>query len=94
MVGAPTPTAPLGTGSAGVWCDVVGGIIPPGAVEGGRDVDGPLYVGRAKHVGDSFIPGKVNPSHGVCYIPWGGEEIGKSEYQVRYFKNKLIKKSN
>lgn len=84
MVGAPAPTAPSAPasgGSAGFWCSSTAGMIPDGAVEGGRDVDGPLYVGRAKHEG-ALIPGKVNPQHGVCYIPWGGEEHGKSEYEV------------
>lgn len=25
---------------------------------------------------------QVIPSHGVCYIPWGGAEHGKDEYEV------------
>ena len=40
-----------------------------------------VYVGRASHEG-ALIPGKVVPSHGVCYVPWGGQEHGKTEYQV------------
>ena len=66
-------------------------MIPSGAVEGGRDVDGPLYVGRAQHEG-ALIPGKVNPQHAVCYIPWGGVEHGKSEYEVKYINFKQILK--
>ncbi|KMQ95579.1 c3 and pzp-like alpha-2-macroglobulin domain-containing protein 8 protein [Lasius niger] len=79
-----TPSAPLevrglDAGSA-CWCDASGGMVPPDAVEGGND-DGPLFVGRAHHEG-ALIPGKVKPSHSVCYIAWGGEEHGKSDYQV------------
>ncbi len=62
------------------WCDAASGALPPGAVVGGED-DEPLYVGRANHEG-ALIPGKVKPSHGVCYIAWGGEEHAKPEYQV------------
>ena len=25
---------------------------------------------------------QINPDHGVCYIPYGGEEIAKENYQV------------
>lgn len=79
-----TPTAPedvrgLDAGSV-CWCDASGGMIPPDAVEGGNDGE-PLFVGRAHHEG-ALIPGKVKPSHSVCYIAWGGSEHGKSDYQV------------
>ncbi|XP_029165549.1 uncharacterized protein LOC114936495 isoform X3 [Nylanderia fulva] len=79
-----TPSAPvevrgLDAGSA-CWCDASGGMVPPDAVEGGND-DGPLFVGRAHHEG-ALIPGKVKPSHSVCYVAWGGEEHGKTDYQV------------
>ena len=40
-----------------------------------------MYIGRSNHGGD-IIPGKVVPSHGVCYVPYGGEEHGKRDYQV------------
>ncbi|CAF4789226.1 unnamed protein product [Pieris macdunnoughi] len=40
-----------------------------------------LYVGRAKHLGH-IIPGKVQPSHKVCYIPYDGREIAKMEYEI------------
>ncbi|XP_029665075.1 uncharacterized protein LOC115236632 isoform X2 [Formica exsecta] len=78
------PSAPLevrGLDAGSVcWCDASGGMVPPDAVEGGND-DGPLFVGRAHHEG-ALIPGKVKPSHSVCYIAWGGEEHGKTDYQV------------
>lgn len=62
------------------WCDASGGMVPPGAVEGGNDGE-TLFVGRAHHEG-ALIPGKVKPGHSVCYIPWGGGEHGKADYQV------------
>lgn len=71
-----------GAGGVATWVDVTGGDIPPNAVPGGQDVSGEsLFVGRARHEG-ALLPGKVVPSHGVCYVPWGGAEHGKPEYQV------------
>lgn len=79
---ASVPSAPAELTSSGsiCWCDASGGTIPPGSLEGGDDGE-PLYVARANHEG-AVIPGKLKPSHGVCYIAWGGEEHGKSDYQV------------
>ncbi|XP_017790686.1 PREDICTED: uncharacterized protein LOC108572874 isoform X2 [Habropoda laboriosa] len=62
------------------WVDATGGMLPPAAVEGGKD-DETLYVGRAYHEG-ALLPGKVKPGHSVCYVAWGGGEHGKSDYQV------------
>ncbi|KAG7310972.1 hypothetical protein JYU34_003823 [Plutella xylostella] len=80
-----TPAGYPGAASAGgalVWADAAGGQVPPGAVVGGQDCSGePLYVARAPHEG-AIIPGKLVGSHGCAYIPWGGAEHGKSEYQV------------
>ncbi|XP_011701794.1 PREDICTED: uncharacterized protein LOC105458296 isoform X2 [Wasmannia auropunctata] len=76
---APLEVRPIDAGSA-CWCDASGGMVPPDALEGGHD-DEPLFVGRAHHEG-ALIPGKVKPSHSVCYIAWGGAEHGKSDYQV------------
>ncbi|XP_076637383.1 uncharacterized protein LOC143349763 isoform X4 [Colletes latitarsis] len=73
------PSAPMEMGNI-TWCDAAGGMVPPNAVEGGRDEE-PLFVGRARHEG-ALLPGKVKPSHSVCYVAWGGQEHGKSEYQV------------
>ncbi|XP_046388992.1 C3 and PZP-like alpha-2-macroglobulin domain-containing protein 8 isoform X2 [Ischnura elegans] len=67
--------------TSGQWVDTVGGEIPSGAFVGGQDHDCDLFIGRASH-NDALIPGKVNPNHKVCYVPWGGEEHGKEEYQV------------
>lgn len=80
LIEDPTPSAPLKDVGEYCWCDAAGGVVPPGAVEGGKD-DEPLYVGRAHHEG-ALLPGKVKPSHSVCYVAWGGGEHGKSDYQV------------
>lgn len=64
------------------WCEASGGEIPPGGVIGGND-DEDLYIGRANHEG-ALIPGKIKPSHGVCYIAWGGKEHSKDTYEVRH----------
>lgn len=69
-------------GGQGVWVDASSGQIPPGAVQGGQDCSGePLFVARAEHQG-AIIPGKVVGSHGCAYVPWGGQEHGKPQYQV------------
>lgn len=54
--------------------------MPPNAVPGGFDNE-QLYVARAQHEG-ALIPGKLVPSHGVVYVPWGGAEHGKTDYEV------------
>ncbi|XP_050671047.1 uncharacterized protein LOC126969565 isoform X2 [Leptidea sinapis] len=78
------PSAPpMGGGGAGVWVTASSGQVPPGAVVGGNDCSGePLYVARAQHESNAIIPGKLVASHGCAYIPWGGQEHGKAEYQV------------
>ncbi|XP_063229579.1 uncharacterized protein LOC134534858 isoform X2 [Bacillus rossius redtenbacheri] len=68
------------SGGTATWVDASGGSVPPHAVPGGFDNE-QLYVARAQHEG-ALIPGKLIPSHGVCYVPWGGQEHGKPEYQV------------
>ncbi|XP_046753362.1 uncharacterized protein LOC124416394 isoform X1 [Diprion similis] len=78
---APAPyMQPPVQGGASCWVDASGGIVPPGALAGGQDGE-PLFVARARHEG-ALIPGKLKASHCVCYIPWGGGEHGKPEYQV------------
>ncbi|KAI5639728.1 farnesoic acid 0-methyl transferase domain-containing protein [Phthorimaea operculella] len=59
------------------------GVVPVGAVVGGysEDVHEPFYVGRAAHNGH-VIPGKVQPSHKVCFIPFEGQEIAKKKYEI------------
>lgn len=79
--GTTAPSAPAEVSGGSVcWVDASGGMVPPGAVEGGQDGE-PLFVGRAHHEG-ALLPGKLKASHSVCYVSWGGEEHGKSDYQV------------
>ncbi|KAK9731957.1 Protein of unknown function (DUF3421) [Popillia japonica] len=66
----------------GDWIDCSGGNIPPNALTAGQSEDGePLYVGRVLHEGTMTV-GKVQQSHGVCYIPYGGNELGFPDYQI------------
>lgn len=66
----------------GTWTQCNGANIPSNAVTGGQSEDGePLYIGRVLHEG-SLTVGKVQPSHAVCYIPYGGGELGFPEYEI------------
>ncbi|XP_018573689.1 uncharacterized protein LOC108912786 [Anoplophora glabripennis] len=66
----------------GQWLAVSGGNIPPNALTAGQSEDGePLYIGRVVHDG-ALTVGKVQPSHGVCYIPYGGQELSFPEYEI------------
>ena len=66
----------------GTWVANSGGNIPPRAVTAGQSEDGePLYVGRVLH-GGALTVGKIQPSHGVCYIPYGGQELGFQDYEI------------
>ncbi|XP_058453081.1 uncharacterized protein LOC131431406 [Malaya genurostris] len=52
------------------------------ASSAGVSEDGePLFIGRVLHEG-KYICGKVQRSHGVCYVAHEGGEVGFSEYQV------------
>lgn len=67
---------------APTWVPGVAGQIPENAFEGGQDLNGEtLYIARARHE-DALIPGKLVPSHNVTYVPWGGAEHPKDEYEV------------
>jgi len=64
------------------WISMADGQVPHNAVVGGYDISGEnLYIGRSSHE-DEIIPGKVVPSHGTCYVPYGGVEHIKHNYQV------------
>ncbi|EFA00610.1 uncharacterized protein LOC663246 [Tribolium castaneum] len=66
----------------GNWIACSGGNVPPNAVTAGQSEEGePLYVGRVVHDG-SLTVGKVQPSHGVVYIPYGGTELGFQDYEI------------
>ncbi|XP_052863072.1 uncharacterized protein LOC128269719 [Anopheles cruzii] len=66
----------------GVFVPVSGSDIPATALPAGETEDGePLFIGRVNHEGTVTV-GKVQPSHGVCYIPYGGQELAFAEYEV------------
>ncbi|XP_011206592.2 C3 and PZP-like alpha-2-macroglobulin domain-containing protein 8 [Bactrocera dorsalis] len=68
--------------SGGQWLPVHDGNIPPNAFPAGETAEGePLFIGRATHDGTITV-GKVQPSHGCCYIPYGGEELAYKEFEV------------
>lgn len=46
-----------------------------------EDDNEPLYIGRALHKGH-LIPGKVQPTHKCCYIPYKNQEIAKVTYEI------------
>lgn len=51
----------------------------------GRDEDGGrTYVGRSWHEGD-LLPAKIAPSHGGAFVPYGGLEHSKFDYEVNGF---------
>lgn len=59
-----------------------GAAVPDNALPGGETEDGePLFVGRVQH-NDTVTIGKVQPSHGTCYISYGGEELAFGDYEV------------
>lgn len=69
-----------------VWEFAANGEIPSNAIVIGKTIDGEnLYMGRCLHEGTQ-TPGKVQASHGCLYIPFNGEEISFSEYEVLVLK--------
>ncbi|KAJ8949964.1 hypothetical protein NQ318_002371 [Aromia moschata] len=78
----PSPGQPRPTRSASAcWVPASGGQVPPSSFAGGEDNGEPVYVVRAQF-GGGLIPGKLVPSHGQCYVPWGGTENPSPEYEV------------
>ena len=55
-------------------------------VKAGTDNGSNLYVCRAIHRG-AWTAGKLVPSHGRCYVAWGGKEYGYYTYQVLQGRN-------
>jgi len=78
---AKPPTAAPPSEEGVQWVKATGGELPEGALKGGEDNGNPLYVARAEHE-EAVIPGKLLVEHKVVYIPWGGEEHSKEEYEV------------
>jgi len=73
------PEVPTVEGVA--WVSASGGELPEGSFVGGNDDGASLYVARADHEG-AVIPGKFVQGHSNAYIPWGGEEHSKQDYEV------------
>jgi len=63
------------------WKNGYRGSVPDGAFAAGYDHSGPIYSCRAWHEGD-HIPGKLVPTLGTAYVPYGGEEHKKDTYEV------------
>lgn len=69
-------------GCTATWVPVEAGAIPAHALPSGETEEGePLFVGRVQHEG-SVTVGKVQASHGTCYIPYGGQELAFQEFEV------------
>jgi len=76
------------------WEPASGGSVPPRAMASGQTSDGePLYIGRGFWEG-SMTPGKVHPSHGCLYIPYGGQEVRLDSYEVLVLPEVWIHCSN
>lgn len=64
------------------WVQSGHGQVVHNAVPGGRTSGGEtLYIGRGWHAG-ALTPGKVHPSHGSLYIPYGGGEVALKSYEI------------
>lgn len=70
------------TGPGYGWVASGNGGTAPNAVVTGCTGDGePMYIGRGHHCG-SLTVGKVHASHGCLYIPYGGQEVRLTNYEV------------
>lgn len=58
---------------------------PNKAVVAGKDDGNDVWVGRAKHDGQ-WTPAKVIHNKKVAYVPYGGKEHVKNEYEVNYIE--------
>ncbi|OXA50535.1 uncharacterized protein LOC110853773 [Folsomia candida] len=75
------------------WVDGQGSFIPPNAVPGGRDPGGETYyIGRV-WLNGTITVGKIHPSHGSCYVPYGGKEHPSHTYEI-LVKNALGRAMN
>lgn len=64
------------------WVAAEKGNVPVNAFPAGHSEQGEtLYIGRVRHNGN-FVVGKIQPSHRVCYIASGTEEINFPKYEV------------
>ncbi|KAK9753383.1 Protein of unknown function (DUF3421) [Popillia japonica] len=66
----------------GDWIECSGASIPQNAFPAGESEDGePLYIGRV-FIDGTLTIGKVQESHGVCYVPYDGKEESFQDYQI------------
>ncbi|KAG5870298.1 hypothetical protein JTB14_018095 [Gonioctena quinquepunctata] len=65
----------------GYWVPAKNGQAPPKAFPAGEDHGEKVFVARS-HIIESIIPGKLVPSHGVCYSPAVGWAFGVPDYEV------------
>ncbi|KAJ3658318.1 hypothetical protein Zmor_010063 [Zophobas morio] len=64
------------------WVPSQNGIVLPGAVQAGHNMnDIPLYIGRVFHE-ESWIVGAINPKYEVCYYPYQGKELSAKKYEA------------
>jgi len=63
------------------WEYAKGGKVPEDAFKAGRDENGIVFIGRARHNGE-LLPGKVVPANKTAYVCHGGKEHPKEEYEV------------
>jgi hypothetical protein len=71
------------TGGTLQWVATQG--VPKGAVPAGYEVfngDTYNYYICRGNIGSNLVPGKLVGSSGVCYLPWYGQEISTTNYQV------------
>ena len=68
------------------WVAATEGQLPTGALQGGLTPEKePLFIVRTSHEGAVAV-GMMNPSRGCCSIPYGGQELCKSEYEALVVK--------
>jgi len=69
------------------WVAAVDGQLPNGALQGGISSDKEaVFIGRAT-VNDAVAVGPVYPSRGVCTVPYGGESIEMTDFEVLVVKS-------
>ncbi|XP_044732399.1 BTB/POZ domain-containing protein 2-like isoform X2 [Chrysoperla carnea] len=65
------------------WVPASNGEVPDGAIPGGHSEDGEtLFIGRVAYPENCLTIGKIQSSHGVLYVSYGGEERPFRDYEV------------
>ena len=68
---------------AGIWVPDSGGSIPAGAAQWGYEKNlEALFVARAPWGGNDLQPGKIRGGFGAANIPYGGQEVKATQYEV------------